>query len=264
MTADTSWIESMPAVYDRCLGPTLFAPFAQRLAQTVAGSSPCQVLELAAGTGIATRAIVAALPMAEVTATDLNPAMVAWSAAHVPGATWQQADAQALPMADGSFDVVMCQFGAMFFPDKPTAFAEAARVLRPGGTLVQLVWDAAELSDVPDALIRSLRSAFPHDPPDFVARVPHGYFDRAQITADLAGAGFPDIEIEAVTLRGESPSADVLAEGFCLGTPLRFALEARGDLSELTRAVAAEMTRLLGVGPVSGDLAALQITARRP
>lgn len=147
---------------------------------------------------------------------------------------------------------------------KPKAFAEAARVLRPGGTLVQLVWDAAELSDVPDALIRSLRSAFPHDPPDFVARVPHGYFDRAQITADLAGAGFPDIEIEAVTLRGESPSADVLAEGFCLGTPLRFALEARGDLGELTRAVAAEMTRLLGVGPVSGDLAALQITARRP
>jgi SAM-dependent methyltransferase len=264
VTADASWIESMPDVYDRCLGPALFAPFAQRLAQAVSGSSPRQVLELAAGTGIATRAIVAALPLAEVTATDLNPAMVAWSAAHVPGATWRQADAQALPMPDGAFDAVVCQFGAMFFPDKAAAFIEAARVLRPGGTLNLLVWGAVERSDFPDALVRSLTSVFPDAPPDFVARIPHGYHDTERISADLGAGGFAAISIEPLMLRGESPSAEVLAAGFCMGTPLRFALEQRGDLRPLTRAVAAEMARYLGPGPVSGDLAALHVTARTP
>lgn len=254
----------MPDVYDRCLGPALFAPFAPRLAQAVSHSSPRHVLELAAGTGIATRALVAALPSAEITATDLNPAMVAWSAAHVPGASWAQADAQALPMADAAFDVVACQFGAMFFPDKPSAFAQVARVLRPNGTLVLLVWDAVERSPLTAALIHSLNALFPDDPPDFVARIPHGYHNEERISTDLREGGFTDILIEPVTLRGESPAADVLAEGFCMGTPLRFALEPRGDLRRLTHAVAADMRRELGEGRIAGDLGALLITARRP
>ncbi len=264
MTEETSWVDSMPAVYDRALGPALFAPFATYLAEATAALAPRRVLELAAGTGIATAELVSALPDAEVVATDLNPAMVAYGAAKVPGATWKPADAQHLDDPDGSFDAVVCQFGVMFFPDKPAAFAEVARVLEPGGTLLVIVWDVVEDSPFPDALVAGIAAALPENPPSFVARVPHGYHDPDRIAADLRAGGLEPVSVERVVLQGAAPSAATLADGFCRGTPLRFALLERGDLDELTMAIAAEMTARLGEGPVGGDLAAIVVAARRP
>ena len=103
------------------------------------------------------------VPAADIIATDPNPAMVSWAVDRITGTTWRQADAQALQHPDASFDLVVCQFGVMFVPDKRTAFAEAARRLRPGGTL--LVWDAAETSRFPAALIHSLAAVLPDNPP---------------------------------------------------------------------------------------------------
>ncbi len=263
MAQDASWVDSMPEVYDRALGPALFEPFADNLAPRVAALRPARVLELAAGTGIATARIVRALPEAAVTATDLNPPMVEWARERVPGATWQQADAQQLPFPDESFDVVVCQFGAMFFPDKPAAFAEAARVLRPGGTLMFSVWDVVTASPFPTAMVQSLAVVLPVDPPGFIARVPHGYFDHDAIRSDLSASGLGDPDIEAVVLKGTAPSARVIAEGFCLGTPLRFALTERGPLETLTEQLAAEMTARLGTGPLEADNAALVVTVQK-
>lgn len=146
----------MPDTYDRCLGPALFAPFAAHLAAMAAQLSPRHVLELAAGTGIATAELVRTLPAAHITATDLNPAMVSWAADRIGGATWMQADAQRLDLPDASFDLVACQFGVMFFPDKQAAFAEAARVMAPMGTMLFTVWDVVEASHFPAALVASL------------------------------------------------------------------------------------------------------------
>jgi SAM-dependent methyltransferase len=260
MTTDARWVGSMPEVYDRALGPALFAPYAQHLAVLIAQHAPIRVLELAAGTGIATAALVRALPQASITATDLNEAMVAWAAQRVPGATWRQADAQALDLPDASFDAVVCQFGVMFFPDKPAAFSEAARVLAPGGRLVLAVWDTVDTSDFPAALVQSLDAVLP-DPPSFVVRIPHGYADPTQIETDLRTGGLRVESLDRVVLRGRAASARDVAEGFCLGTPLRFALEERGDLAELTRAVGDDLTERLGPGPLEGDLAAFVVTA---
>lgn len=189
--------------------------------------------------------------------------MVSWAQERVTGATWQQADAQELGFADGSFDLVVCQFGIMFLPDKRRALAETARVLSPGGSALFTAWDMVETSEFPAALGASLAVLLPDDPPTFVARVPHGYTDRDQMTADFESAGLQSIRVERVVLRGRAPSAGVLAEGFCLGTPLRFELEERGQVEVLTAAVAREMTVRLGAGPVEGDLAAFVITARK-
>lgn len=262
MGADSRWAGSMPDVYDERLGPALFAPFADDLAGRVARLAPARVLELAAGTGIATRAVLAAVPTARVVATDLNEAMVDWAAQRTPGAQWRRADAQELPFPDSSFDVVICQFGVMFFPDRPAAFAEAARVLAPGGTLLFSVWDAVDRSTFPAALVESLAAVLPDRTPDFVVRVPYGYGDEARIAADLAAGGLHPAQVETVRLRGSSPSARALAEGFCLGTPLRFELEERGNLEELTGAVGDRMTARLGEGPLDGELTALVVTAR--
>lgn len=264
MSNDASWVGSMPEVYDSALGPALFAPYAAHLAALIAPLNPQRVLELAAGTGIATKELVRTLPGADVVATDLNPAMVSWAADRVEGATWLTADAQHLDFPDAAFDVVVCQFGVMFFPDRPGAFAEAARVLKPGGTLLFTVWDTVAGSRFPAALVDSLAAVLPEDPPTFVVRVPHGYADPDQITSDLQAGGLHPESIERVVLHGSAPSARVLTEGFCLGTPLRFALEERGPLEALTRSLAEEMTTRLGDGPLTGELTAIVVTARRP
>jgi len=263
MSTDSQWVASMPEMYDSCLGPALFAPFAAKLAATARALSPGRVLELAAGTGILTAELARALPTAQITATDLSPAMVAWAAGRVTGPRWLQADAQHLDLPGGSFDLVACQFGVMFFPDKPAAFAEAARVLAPGGTLLFTVWDAVETSDFPAAMMQAITAVLPGDPPDFFVRVPHGYRDPHELTADLRAGGMAPVSIERIVLRGRSASARAIARGFCLGTPLRFALQERGSLEEATSAIEDEMVARLGAGPVDGELAAFVITAER-
>lgn len=267
MAGEASWVDTMPEVYDRCLGPALFAPYARRLAsiaaeRTVAHAAQ-SVLEIAAGTGILTAELVRALPTAHITATDLNPAMVSWAADRVTGPTWLPADAQSLQFPDTSFDLVVCQFGVMFFPDKAQAFAQVARVLRPGGVLLFSVWDSVDASPFPVALVAALADVFPDDPPDFVVRIPHGYHDLDQIRSDAAAGGLVVDSIERFVPRGTAASAHTLAEGFCYGTPLRFALEERGDVEQFTEAVATRMTQRLGTGRVDGDLAGFVVTARR-
>jgi SAM-dependent methyltransferase len=262
MGTEARWAAEMPRLYDDRLGPALFAPYAGLLAARAAGLRPTRVLELAAGTGRVTAALVAALPGVPVTATDLNDAMVAFGAERVPQASWRQADAQALPFPDGSADLVVCSFGAMFFGDRPGAYAECARVLGPGGALLMTVWDEVAGSPLTAALVAALADVLPDRTPDFVTRVPHGYADPARVRADLAAGGLARAEVERVVLRGRAPSARAVAEGLCLGSPLRFQLEQRGDPVELTAAVADRMTADLGDGPVEGDLAAFVVTAR--
>jgi SAM-dependent methyltransferase len=264
MSTDSRWLDSMPEVYDRLLGPALFAPFARDMAIRVARLLPARVLELAAGTGILTRELLAVLPEAQVVATDLNEAMAAWGAQQVPDARWRVADAQQLDLPSGAFDVVVCQFGAMFFPDRVAAHREAARVLAPGGTLAFSVWDVVEASDFPAALTVGLAAVLPGSTPDFLTRIPHGYTDPALITSDLVAGGLQVRSLDRVRLRGSAPSASALAEGFCLGTPLRFALQERGSPLELTHALAENMTEQLGEGPVGSDLTAWVVTAQHP
>ncbi len=261
---DTSWVGSMPEVYDRCLGPAVFAPLAGDLASRArASGEPGRVLELAAGTGILTAGLVAALPGAEITATDLNPAMVEYAAALVPDVSWRVADAMDLDFSDDSFDLVACQCGVMFFPDKVTAYREVRRVLAPGGLFLFNAWDTLETHQVEAALAEALAEVFPEDTPDFVARIPHGYADPDRMRADVQAAGLVCEDIAHSVLVGVSPSAATLAEGYCLGTPLRFELQRHGDLTDLVPRVAAAMTGRLGEGPVKGELAAYVVTARK-
>jgi SAM-dependent methyltransferase len=263
MTEDVSWVGSMPEIYDRCLRPALFEPYARHLADRAATLAPGRVLELAAGTGILTAELVRALPHADITATDLNAAMVNWGTTHVPGASWHEADAQQLGFADGSFDLVVCQFGVMFFPDKRAAYGEAARVMAPGGSLVYVSWDAIEVCEIDAAVVASVHAMFPDDPPTFLERVPHGYHDPDVLRADVEAGGLGDVRVERVALRGTAESARTVAEGFGLGSPLRFELEKRGDLEELVARLTDELVTRLGEGPTTGALSAQVITARK-
>jgi SAM-dependent methyltransferase len=261
MTVEARWLGSMPEIYDRCLAPALFAPYADYLAQRATEWSPQRVLETAAGSGVVTRALVDALPDAEIVATDLNPAMVEWGGARVPEAVWKASDAQRLDEPDSAFDLVVCQFGVMFFPDRPAAFAEAARVLAPDGRYLFTVWDSAETSHFPAALVTAMQTVL-GSPGRFVTDVPHGYGAPDRIRADSAAGGLAVEDLDRVVLQGHAPSARVVAEGYCLGTPVRFELEQHGDPEQLAGAIGDEMTRVLGDGPVTSDLPAYVVVAR--
>jgi len=257
------WAGSMPEAYDRWLAPAVFHPFAVDLARRAARFIPGHVLEIAAGTGVLTRELLTAIPAAQVTATDLNAAMIEFGSRRVPAAVWRQADALSLPFADRRFDLIACQFGVMFFPDRPAAFREMRRVLAPGGRLLFSTWGAIDTHGFAAALVAGLAHAFPVDPPRFVVAVPHGYCDLGQVAADLAAAGLEHVSTTSVTLDGHANSAASVAAGFCTGTPLRMEIEARGDLAASTAVIADQMTARLGPGPVTAKMTAYIIEARR-
>jgi ubiquinone/menaquinone biosynthesis C-methylase UbiE len=138
-SADKVFAGSIPEVYDTYLVPLIFESYAADLARRVAARRPARVLEIATGTGVVTRAMATALSSSvTIVATDLNRPMLdrASAVGTFRPIEWRQADAMELPFGHGSFDVVVCQFGAMFFPDKPRAFAQARRVLVAGGALL--------------------------------------------------------------------------------------------------------------------------------
>ncbi|HZX27405.1 MAG TPA: class I SAM-dependent methyltransferase [Telluria sp.] len=267
--SDTAFVGSIPELYERYMVPMIFAPYARDMAARVAAAKPAAVLETAAGTGVLTRALAAELPPeAELTATDLNQAMLDEARRRLPerAVRWQQADALALPFEDGAFDVVACQFGAMFFPDKPAAYAEARRLLREDGRFFFSVWDRIEENHFVHVIQRELDALFPEEPPRFMPRIPHGYFDGEQIAAQLRAGGFtaaPRIEPLAFTAR--APSAHDAAFGYCQGTPLRAELERLGPdaLARATDAAAAALRRRYGDGPIEGQIRAWVVEAAR-
>ncbi|HKX42428.1 MAG TPA: class I SAM-dependent methyltransferase [Burkholderiaceae bacterium] len=271
--SDTAFAGSIPELYDSVLVPLIFEPYAADLARRVAALAPARVLETAAGTGVVTRAMAQVLPTpVDIVATDLNQAMLDRAAAvGTPRPVrWQQADAMQLPFDDASFDLVVCQFGAMFFPDRAHAFAQARRVLRPGGVLLFNVWDGIEHNEFADTVTAALAGVFPADPPRFMARTPHGYHDRDAIARDLADAGFAAApQIETVAMRSRAASARVPAIAYCQGTPLRNEIEARcaatgqTDLAAATATCEAALIRRFGAGPVDGRIQAHVVTASR-
>jgi len=267
--SDTVFGGSIPEFYDGHLVPLIFEPYADGMARRVAAAARSRVLETAAGTGVVTRALARALPASvEIVATDLNAPMLDRAAAvgTARAVQWQQADAMHLPFDAESFDVVVCQFGVMFFPDKARAFAEARRVLRPGGAFVFSAWDRIEDNEFADTVIATLAGLFPADPPRFLARTPHGYFDRETIARDLANGGFSATpQIETVAERSRAASASDPAVAYCQGTPLRNEIEARGGigLAEATAACTAAIAQRFGDGPVDGKIQAHIVVVRR-
>jgi SAM-dependent methyltransferase len=223
-----------------------------------------QVLETVAGTGIVSRALSRTLA-ADVTiiATDLNQPMLDFAAAQAGATrvTWRQADATHLPFDDGSFELVVCQFWAMFFPDRVAAYAEARRVLKSSGKFIFSVWDRIQQNEFAAVVTDAVGTLFPTDPPQFLARTPHDYHDVRQVHADLGAAGFVGVEVETIKHRSRAPSPREPAVGFLQGTPLRNEIEARGTgrLGEATDTATAAIAAKFGTGPVDGKIQAHMI-----
>ena len=229
-SVDVRFSGSVPANYERYMVPLLFRPYAEQLARRAKAFAPKRILETAAGTGVVTAALAAALPTAEIVATDLNQPMLDVATTRVSSAnvSFRQADALELPFGDGEFDLVVCQFGVMFYPDKVRGNSEARRVLRDGGRYLLAIWDRIERNALSNLANETMRREFPENPPMFMTRGPFSYHDPQQIERDLSEGGFSAVEIETVELTSRSPSAEDAARGLTYGSPMGVELEDYG------------------------------------
>jgi ubiquinone/menaquinone biosynthesis C-methylase UbiE len=264
---DTMFAGSIPGLYDRYLGPLLFQPYAKEVARRAATLDPPRILETAAGTGIVTEALHRAVLEAEITATDLNPAMLDIGAQRILSdkVSFGPADALDLPFGEDSFDLVVCQFGAMFYPDKVKGNAEARRVLRDGGHYLLAIWDKIDRNPLSHLAHRTMESHFPDNPPMFMMRGPFSYYEPELIERDLKAAGFAAVDIETVELTSRSPSAEEAARGLSHGSPMRVELEEYGPdaLDSVHLELAAAAKRYEGPSGFEAPMSAHIVTAAK-
>ncbi len=265
-SSPTGFSGSVPEYYDRYLKDMIFDPIAAELVVRIPIRDGVRILELACGTGILTRRLLEALPDdARVVATDLNESMITYAREAVVDerVTWQTADAQDLPFADESFDVVVCAAGFMFLPNKPQGFREARRVLVPGGLLLGNTWHDLEDNRTPGAVEDLLQRLFPDDPPQFL-NTPYGYGDHERIRVDMEAAGWTGAVFEDVTFASEVPSAEGVAIGWARGTPLSGQLADRdADVDAVIAAITEALIPLGGERPYRDEHTATVLTGRR-
>ena len=264
---DVRFSGSVPANYERYMVPLLFRPYAELLAERALQFAPERILETAAGTGVVTAALAGALPEAEIVATDLNQAMLDLAQTRVdsPNVSFRQADALELPFDDASFDLVVCQFGVMFYPDKVRGNAEARRVLREGGHYLFAVWDRIERNGLGNLANQSMREAFPDNPPQFMTRGPYSYHEPEWIERDLHAAGFTEVAIETIELTSRSGSAEEGARGLVYGSPMGVELEEYGPgaLDRVFADLVRTARRYEGPNGFEAPMAAHVVTATR-
>ena len=256
-------------VYEKYLVPMIFQPYADDMLNRLLQIKPTSVLEIAAGTGAVTRAMAASLPASTaIVASDLNQGMLDQAMAQGTACPveWRIADAMQLPFEDESFDAIVCQFGAIFFPDKAKAFSEIRRVLKPGGQYIFNVWDTLIDNDFAGVVHATLATLYPENPPAFLARTPYGYNDVNTLRQAVAAGGFEQTaDIEVVTARGKVSEARDVAMGYCQGTPLRGEISAFGptQLAEATNRVEKAIVKQFGVGALDSKIQALVVSIRK-
>lgn len=264
-----AFVGSIPANYDRYLGPVFFHHYADDLVARLPVTPGMRVLETACGTGIVTERLAARLAgKGSLVATDLNEAMFAHGRtrlSHAAGLEWRQADATSLPFPDRSFDAVVTQFGLMFYPDKGAGIREAFRVLKPGGLYLFNVWDRIERNPIARITHETVAAFFDRDPPQFYL-TPFSLHDPEPTLRLLRDAGFTDVQWLHVEKVGTSPSADDATIGLVEGNPIYGTIMERRPeaLADIKKAVAAAIAKELGDKPVRCPERALVFSTRRP
>lgn len=207
-------------IYERIFVPAMMEPWARRGLEVAAPEAGATLLDIACGTGIATRLAARAVgPRGKVVGTDLNPDMLEVArTVHAPTPEdapieWHMADAQALPFADASFDLALMQFGLMFVPDRTLALKEAARVLRPGGHIVLTAWGALDANPGQRAMKSAWLHHFGRDSIGMYERQ-HSLSAPGALTAFLASAGFESIDERRETGLTRLDSPEVLARSY--------------------------------------------------
>ena len=227
MSQPTQWQvgASAPEIYERDLVPAVFGPWAPRVVELADPQPGERVVDVACGTGVVTRLAAERVGAAGyVVGVDLNPAMIAVAqlvASKSPGVPveWHEASALALPLSDGAFDIVYCQLGLQFFPDRPAALREMHRVLVPGGRLGLMVWRSIQYSPGLGALADALERHIGAEAAS-IMHAPFALHEADALRTLIAGAGFHGITIQPAAGMVRFPSVEHLVRSYVAGSPL--------------------------------------------
>jgi ubiquinone/menaquinone biosynthesis C-methylase UbiE len=259
-----SFAGTIPEAYERYLGPVVFEPLARGNAARVPVEAGIRVLETACGTGRVTRCLIERLPAdGRLVATDLSPAMIAIASAGISDSRieWRAVDATETPFEAAAFDAVVCQFGVMFFPDKPKGYREARRLLRSGGVFLFSTWAPHADNPWAEAIRATLADLFPNDGEPLFEK-PFAFNNEARFRADLREAGFASVNTEWAEIPLDAESAEAFARGFITGTPLVDGIRERGaDPQAVQDLLTARYRRELGDAPMRSKMRALVVTA---
>jgi len=258
----------IPRIYDEVMGPLYFESYALATAEKVAAWNPESVLETACGTGRVTVHLRQRIPEdATLIATDVNAEMLAFARGKLAGLKdihWQEADAIQLPFPDQSFDVVVCQFGAMFFTDKLKGFSEAFRVLKNDGKYILAVWDKLDVNPLGAAVRGDLIDFFEGHPPENL-RTAYSLADPTLCSDLLNQAGFRNIAVETLNMPCETESAEQYAKAFVDGSSVRDALHRHASeaVPALQEKIRDTVIRKFGDHPVRSTMQAILFTASK-
>jgi len=209
--------------YDFYLGPFLFEPYGEYTAKQVTENSVNTVLELACGSGRVTGYLRKALPKnTTLWATDISNDMLAIARRKLNGQDikFEVEDMQNLSFADNSVDIVICQFGLMFVPDKSKALGEVHRVLKPGGKCLFFTWDDTTNMPVFKLLLNDLILPYFSGEDTSYFRTPFSMYNTGQLINLLQQAGFNEAKSDNVKLPPGNVPLDYIAEGLYRKHPL--------------------------------------------
>lgn len=252
--------------YEALFVPALFAPWAHHLIESVAPETDAQVLDVACGTGVLARLVHTRCgPGGHVVGLDPAPGMLAAAQEVTPGVEWVSGRAEAMPFDAARFDVLLSQFGMMFFEDRAAAAAEMARVLKPGGRVALALWssvaDNPAYRDIASLLDEEVSAAAGD-----AVRVPFSLGDPDVVHGLLADAGFAQIRYETRTEEARFPSPGVMIEAELRGWLPLFGIHL--DDATIADVLARAGIRLAGYAAPSGEAvfptSAYIMTARKP
>jgi len=257
---DSAFMGSISRAYDNYLGPILFEPFAQDMADRLPATTVQAVLELACGTGRYSKWLRRNLPKeANLICSDLNPDMLSIAQEHMIGqqVDWKIVDMQAISFPDQSFDFVTSQFGVMFPPNKLKAFTEVYRVLRPSGLFLFSTWDKIRYNGFADIGNRIVKQYFPDNPTAFYES-PFCLHNAMEVRDLLEEAGFTDVKITMVRKKGIAESVSNAARGLIEGNPIYLAIMDRDPalLETIQNATEKALTEAYGDNPMVSPLQA--------
>jgi ubiquinone/menaquinone biosynthesis C-methylase UbiE len=247
--------------YDDFLGPLFFEPYAIEVAKRIDPTGVSIALEIAAGTGRVTRHIRECIAAtAKLIASDISGEMLAEAKKKLshPDIDWQNADAQQLPFKDNSIDLVVCCFGYMFVPDKPKAFAEAYRVLRPGGVLLFTTWDKLEHNAV-SYTSRLLAEKYLKGPLPESYNLAVSMYEDEVIRPLLEEAGFSKISIEKVGQFSVCPTSKEAATGLVEGGFIFKEIRQRNPewIDEIKIELEKDLSEKFGAAPMIAPISAV-------
>ncbi|MGN7204144.1 class I SAM-dependent methyltransferase [Pedobacter sp. SAFR-022] len=253
--------------YDQFFGPLFFEPYALEVAKRIDFIQVSTVLEIAAGTGRVTRHIRERIPKsAKLIASDISEDMLSVAKEKLGhlDIVWRNIDAQRLPFDVNSIELVICCFGYMFVPDRPKAFAEVYRILKPGGQLLFTTWDELK-NNAASYISRTIAQEYVEEPLPKSYNLATSMSDVAAIEALLGDAGFAIPIIEQVGLFSVSPTAKEATMALVERGPLYEDIKKcnPGAISEIKVRVEKELTEKFGAGPMVAPISALISQAKK-